>query len=621
MAQDVLIPRGDALSRMIKAGRHGANRFLDVGREAFRYGYAKDHKFDYQEWDVELSFFARVSATQQFIQTIGAYLYRQNPIWRVGAKKFANERASMRAPVYQEYLNYVTGEDHLYTEMRACLNDAMTYGRGCLWHGVHPTKTGVITTTHDSVENLIVDPSVTCFRDAGWVARRRRMPKWELATKYPRHKKAILRLPSVPKLGDTQSEWEDEGYDDLGTGLVEVHEVYMKDSLANYRGGIKLSGENAQGEDGPRKYVVTSTDKVLYSGPWETPYHLDDEWPVTILDFHEHPTEPWPVSPLQAGLCWQRALNLIATMIVVKHRFTARNLYALLDTYGVDVDQEDMEQILASAKTVEVLKVKVKGLMEQGKLPDVSHLIQRLDTSGNMQDDINVYQFAYEQFQKHTGLYEVLHAGNTGRQMRSAQEAVMKEKFATNRIEDMASRVEEFMSRLGRKAMFTALFWMGPEEIEPILGPEAAMAWGSLMSPEELNPEFQMQQILEELPPDAQENPMVMEAVAAQAQEIVDSGYSIEQVVRETDVGIEGGSLRRRTPEQEAEAAIEANNQLVPMLLQIGAYEAAAPFIMKFAESIGSDREQVAAIRASFERLLGQQQAMQQQQPQGAQQG
>ena len=598
-----MIPRGQALLRLVEASKEGAERFRAVGREAFRYGYAKDHSFDYQAWDVELSFMARVSATQQYLQTVGAFLYRQNPTWKVNAKRFANQRASMRAPVYQEYLNYVSREDHLYTEMRSILNDAMTYGRGCIWHGVHPTKTGVVTMTHDSVENLLCDPSATCWRDVGWVGRRRRIPQWRLASQYPRHKKAIFRLPTVSKKGDTQSEDEEDG-SDIGTGLVEVHEIYMRHGLSNYRGGVKFEDKEAASDENPKKYVVTTTGKVLYAGPWDTPYYMDDDWPVTILDFHEHPTEPWPVSPLQPGLGWQRALNLVATQIVVKHRFASRNLYAILDSLGIDYNQEDMQTILSSAKPVEVLPIKIKGLIEAGKIPDIGHLIQRLETSANFREDIEVYNFVYDQFQKHTGLHEILHAGGTVTQLRTAQDASMKERLATNRIDDMGVRVEEFMHRLGRKTMITALFWMGPEDIAPILGPEAAMAWGSLMAPEELDVEFQAQRIMEELPPEAGQDPMIVQAIQAEAQEVVDSGYSLEQILRETDFDIEGGSLRRRTPEQETQMAVEANNQLVPTLLQIGAFGAAAPFIAKLAEAIGADRDMVEGVRQAIMALV-----------------
>lgn len=610
--------KGQTLARMIRASKQAKSRFQEVGQEIEKYWHSQNHDFDYQSWDTELSFKAKVCKTTQFIQVVGAFLHKNNPDFRTMVRDWAPPLASERARVMEDYLRYCTGENGLFHELRAAINDGLSWGCGVVWHGIHPDKPGVVTAVHDSVENLLIDPDATCLRDANWVARKRRKPRWWLTNKYPDKKFTVGSLPASSKSTDEGGQ-ADKDSGDQGVELVEYYEIYLRVGLHNYRGGIDLSAAEDLGngkarlDDGPRKYVVTPDGVVLWSGNWEIPFFLDGDWPCTILSFFEHPKSPWPISPLEPGLPWQRAINWAATKIVAKQQFSGREIYALLHAMGIDFDQDDLEAILSSREPVKVFPVEAKLI--DGSMPDVGKLLQRLDTSADLSQDLEVLQYLNRQFEEHTSLYEILLGGGSQRQMRSAQEASMKERMSTNRIDDMSARLDEWFARLARKMAITAWYWVNQEDIGKLMGPEAAQVWGVLMSEEEMDPEYQLMRLMQEQPPNSPEEMMMLQQ---QAMQTAESGYSLEQIMREVSFTVEAGTSRRRTPEQEADMAENWTNTLIPALLQVGALRTASVFMAKAGKVSGMDRDEIAILQQFPDEVAAMQAAMQPAPPPGA---
>jgi hypothetical protein len=80
-------------------------------------------------------------------------------------------------------------------------------------------------------------------------------------------------------------------------------------------------------------------------------------------------------------------------------------------------------------------------------------------------------------FDKRVGLTELAYA-MTSSQIRSATEASVKAEQLSVRPDDMANRLEDAMSLLARREAFAARWLLEPQDVEPIVGPLGAAAWG-----------------------------------------------------------------------------------------------------------------------------------------------
>jgi hypothetical protein len=80
---------------------------------------------------------------------------------------------------------------------------------------------------------------------------------------------------------------------------------------------------------------------------------------------------------------------------------------------------------------------------------------------------------------KRTGLTELLY-GLTSRQIRSATEAEMRDQNISVRPDDMASRVEDWLSQSVMKLAEMAVWHLTPEEVSPVLGQLGAATWGQM---------------------------------------------------------------------------------------------------------------------------------------------
>jgi hypothetical protein len=80
-------------------------------------------------------------------------------------------------------------------------------------------------------------------------------------------------------------------------------------------------------------------------------------------------------------------------------------------------------------------------------------------------------------FDRRVGLTELLY-GMTRNQFRSAAEAQVKAEQISVRPDDYANILEDALSEVARKEALLARWLIYPQDVEPLLGPMAAQAWG-----------------------------------------------------------------------------------------------------------------------------------------------
>ena len=286
-----------------------------------------------------------------------------------------------------------------------------------------------------------------------------------------------------------------------------------------------------------------------------------------------------------------------------------RTIIAMIKANGTKISEEDEDKILYGNNPVDVI-FPIVGSVDNN--PDIRNVVQTITLESDLNSDMAVFNFAAEQFEKETGLYEFLFTGQGPRQDRSAMATEVRDRNTRSRIDFMKTKLDQFLSTLGRQLALTARFHFDGEDIAPFLGPEAAQYWGVLMSPEDMDPNKLIDEFMAEGVP--------YEDAAMQAELILEDATSYDEWRNEIDYGIEVGSTVRRSPEAEREANDLAIQQVVPVMLQTGLYEAAGVFLAKLGEFTGLDPAQTDLIRQSLSQLQRQaeQQAQQQAQAEDA---
>ena len=598
--------KGETLSRLLSAGRQAREHFDKQAEEIARYDYGHEIEH-YQNWDTSLSFYAKVYKAQQFKREVGARLYKDNPVFRLSPKRQADEGATLRTELMTDYLNEVVKENGFFWNLRSALNNALSSGRGVLWYGLDPNKDGVVTAVADSPQNLLIDPDAKHWGQVNWVARKRFRPKWQLMKQFPGKRDIILGMPAANKASDA-------GYRGNGGGnqmLVEYYELYTRVGLHNFRGGIdetQLKNVTRM-VDVPRKYTVTENGIILDESQWEVPFHLDGSWPCEVLDFYENPNSIWPISPLEPGIGWIKAINWVTTLLVAKYQWSSKTVLAMLRNNGVELDPEDIEKITSpDGSLLEVIRIASNHVGDGTKVGD---LIEQVDFTTDIQEGLAILDHLNDEFEKSTGLHDFLYNGSAGVQDRSAAATQARKQNTETRIYDMQSRIEEFLSRVGRKMAMTARYLLDPEDVAPIVGRQGAQLWGVLLEQEQLTPEYWVRKYTDQ--------GMSMQDSVLMAQDMLQGATSLEQWVHEVDYTVEAGSTMRRTPEQESEAIADSLNTILPALTQIGAMRSAAELLVQHGRATGLPYDALETIQQELQEIQqAQQAAMQQTEPGGA---
>lgn len=471
-------------------------------------------------------FAVTINKTSELVQLFGPALYHKNPVRQVNprtppeipeelwllagdpqaaqmqmmmAKQQEMQRAAVdrvRAVLLEKYLNYTPEALDLKVECRWAIDEGLIKGMALLWTEVYqpagaPFK--MIGSFWDTVDNLVIDPDAECVRDAKWVARRCVHPYWEVEQEYGLPKDSLKGKATLESVEATASVTAGgvEGDYNRRTGqtndLIVYWKVYSKMGVGDRLKGVRQDLAEFQ-QLGNYVYLVICESvqwplnlppEVSASGnleeiqrrlQWPTPFWADDAWPFSELAFHPVPRRVWPINHLKPAIGELTFLNWAYSFLAGKVRTASRDFIAVAKSAAAEIKSQiqtgqDYTFVEVEAIHDSVDKV-VKFLQHPGFNPEIYTVIQGIEAN----------------FEKRTGLTELAY-GMSARQMRSAEEASIKSDAIAVRPDDMANKVEDWMSAAARKEAFACRWHLTGDDVRPVLGDVGAQLWNQFVMP------------------------------------------------------------------------------------------------------------------------------------------
>lgn len=458
------------------------------------------------------------------VQIFGPVLYHRNPVRTITPRQqfmppmellgdpndpqvqasmvMMQQQAAMQAAVDQgradlmlQYMNYTPVAMDLKTNCRRAVDEALIKGMGCLWSEIYqPPGSNIkfVGSFYDSVDNCVMDHDVELREDCKWMARYCVKPVWQVEQEYN-------LPPGTLKNKGTQTSWNQEAKDsvrppsvvekqgDNTNDLIGYWKVWSKMGIGGLLEGIddsvkefELFGRFAylvvcEKVDYPLNLppsVQQDQQAVAQALQWETPYWADDAWPMSPLIFHEVPRRIWPMSHFKPGMGELKFLNWAYSFVASKIGTACRDFIAVAKGAS-----EEIKKAILTGTDYTLIEIE----KSHGTITEVVQFLQHPP----FQADIwKVIVAVGEVFDKRVGLTELMY-GSTATQMRSAEEAAVKADQLRVRPDDMANKVEDWMTDVSRREGLAARWNLEPKDVAPIVGQTGAHFWEQLVTPQD----------------------------------------------------------------------------------------------------------------------------------------
>jgi hypothetical protein len=459
-----------------------------------------------------------VNKVAEGVQLFGPALYYKNPVRQVnprvvpdlppqiwgdpnsfqGQVMAAQQQAQVdalrlmdrvRAVLLEFYLNYTPTELALKENSRRAIDEGIIKGMGLLWTETYQPQGAqfrLVGSFYDTVDNLVLDPDAESIDDCKWVAKRCVHPVWEVEDEYGLPRDSLKgNYESVNRQSEVNADPDGDYFRKQGTcnDLVVYWKIWSKMGAGGRLTGVGDDMKAVLEQFGNYCYLVVAEgtpyplnvppdlinaagadQQIMQRMDWPTPYWLDDRWPFTPLVFHEVPRSAWPMSHFKPALGELKFLNWAYSFIASKIRVTCRDFIAIRKSVG-----QEIKDAILHGKDLTLLEIE----SAHGTLSEIVSFLNHPQFNG---DIWKVIEAVTENFEKRTGLTELMY-GESARQMRSAAEADAKQAGAQIRPDDMAQRVEDWMTEVARKEALAVRWHLGSADVQMIMGPPAAQAW------------------------------------------------------------------------------------------------------------------------------------------------
>lgn len=402
-----------------------------------------------------------------------------------------------RATLLQTYLNYTPTALDLKTHSRWAIDEAMIKGMGLLMTEVYtPAGSGtkMIGSFFKTIDDLVLDPDVELIQDCQWCAIRYVRPYWAVEEEYGLPQDSLKGKATTESYGrqaEVTAGGRDANYNRAQgktNDLCVYWKVYSKMGMGGRLAGMKPDLRQPLDFYGnyvhlvmaegvpyplnlPTDVVASATDEEIKKRlEWPTPFWADDTWPFTELVFHSVPREIWPMSHLKPAIGELLFLNWAYSFLASKVKLACRDFIAIAKSAGEEVKNQIRTGTDYTIIEVEALHGSIDKVVSFLQHPPFNPEIYR------------VIEGVTKNFEQRTGLSELMY-GMSSRQMRSAEEAQVKGDQINVRPDDMANKVEDFMTGIARKEALAARWHLQAEDVAPILGQVGAMFWNQFVVP------------------------------------------------------------------------------------------------------------------------------------------
>jgi hypothetical protein len=370
-----------------------------------------------------------------------------------------------------------------------------------------PSGFRVAGSFYESQKNIVYDPDARKYPEIQWMAKMCSHPVWAVEREYGLAP-GSLRANGGESLtrqagtaGNVDEDWRRS--QNASNDIVVYWKVFSKMGLGSRLKGV-MNGQTQFSQDvdatfgdycflavadgidyplniPPEKQAVEDQELASFA-QWPIPFWLDDEWPWTPLSFHQQPDQLYPMSHMQPALGELRFINWAYSMLAQKIRLASRDFIVMLKS-----SSEELKESIKHGPDLTVIEIESVGRT-------INEMVQFLQHPTFNPEIYKMIDRVMDLFDKRTGLTDLIY-GETDQQLRSAEEASVKQSATSVRPEDMAQQVEDASSALAQKEAAAARWALEPDDIKPVLGDVGAFFWGQLVQTADPKAIFQTYEI------------------------------------------------------------------------------------------------------------------------------
>lgn len=413
------------------------------------------------------------------------------------------------ANVKQHYLNWLQRECDKKTHSRKAITEALVKGWGCLYTKISAPRGSNIRyprSEYISCDDVVKDGDASYDEDVQYIAIHHIGPRNLLARQWDLPEEALQghfqsqesqATPRGRRHARSKKQETSTTFD-----LVEYWEVYSKngfgDKLTTFTGD-KAKSPGDFSPFGDYVYLVLakgvpfplnlpswaleeeSAEQLIQRVQWPIPYWIDPNngggWPVSDLWFYDKQNCVYPLSMFKSVTGPLRFANWCMSFLADKSCAAATDYIAVAKSAAMEIKNQ-LETGIGPYTVLEISEMAGK------RIEDVVSILKAPDFH------IGVWQMVSECLElidRETGVTELLAGLGGQRQMRSAEEAAVRQSNTQIRPDDMAQRVEDWLSETTRKEMVAAWWATAPEDRLPVLGQAGAEVWEKHISTRDLS--------------------------------------------------------------------------------------------------------------------------------------
>jgi hypothetical protein len=408
----------------------------------------------------------------------------------------AEDRASVidrdHANILEVVSNYIQQEGTKQDEARLAITEAIITGLGLLETKVEQPPGGgpkIARSRFRSNKDLLVDPDAKYWRDCTWIALRSCEPVNQVEQKFNLPKGSLKGKYARMSASDNATDRKRNGdgsYAGVTHDLIEYWEVYSKNGAGQ---NIKLNEKDkkVQGLEAlgdfvylaiceqcpyplnlaPNVLATGNLDLILERSSWEVPYwddtFSDGGWPICRLSFYNKPGEIWPISMVKPCIGELKFINWCMSFLADGVCAGSKIYVATMKEAGENI----RSQLTSGTGPFSVID------LERISGKSINDVISFLKAPSFNIDIWNMVAQVNEQIDKRLGLTELMY-GMSGRQMRSAAEAQYRQQNINIRPDDMASRVEDWLSLSATREIQAMRYVANFDDLVPVIGQTAA---------------------------------------------------------------------------------------------------------------------------------------------------
>jgi len=419
------------------------------------------------------------------------------------------------ASIAQVYLNSVQRATNKKWHVRMAIPDGIVRGLGTTITKIYnPPGTDVRYPRSEFINecDYIKDSDATRPEEVQWIAVRCVAPRNKVAEEYGGNDPQRLydSLKGHFQSHEAQSSRrgrkeakQSESQKGDSWDLVEYWEIYSKNGF-----GDKLNtftGDKGKAVDdfsvfGPFCYLVVcrgvpfplnipswtleeeEPDDLFQRVQWPIPFWTPPlcGWPVSELYFHSDGGSIWPIPMFKPLIGPIRFVNWCLSFLADKAA-SASTDYMVAMKSAADSIKNQLEQGVGPYKMLEIPEILAKANLSLDKIVGVLQAPNFHEGVWAMVSQVmGIIDFE-------SGVTELLAGLGGDRQMRSAEEASVRQANTQIRPDDMAQKVEDWLTEQAKKEIVAAMWLLTGADVEPMVGGEAAMVWDQQMATQDFH--------------------------------------------------------------------------------------------------------------------------------------